>query len=817
MPDLELALRIRADLNSALRGLDQMEGGVDKTGRSMRRAAASSETFTRSVARLVSGDLIARGITSIARAARQLALDSVRTGFEMRSLEIAMSTAAGGARLAEQAFAFVDAEANRLGLDLLTLEQGFLRITAAAKGTNLEGQATRDIFIAIAETSRVLGLSAVEQRQALRAIEQMISKGKVSAEELRGQLGEVLPAIFATAARAYGETTAEFDKLLATGKVLTTDLLPPLAAELRRLYSAGATEAGQGPGAQIARLDNALLKLQRTVAASGVIDFLGNLADELRFVVEGISDDLGDPQVAVNVREFSEDLLSLLRFAVQNASTITTVMSAIAGALVGGRLGGLKGTLIGGAIGLVGGLAREPLARSIIGEPTFEDEQAAHRRRIADSEAEIQSLIQQGRNRLGAQFDALLAEFNTDTPAAGLSEKGKEYIENLKAQVDALEEVTHLERVREEIRNGVLKNASQAEQEIAIDLAKQLDAHKAMLEAEEKAEAASRAKSESDRDLAAHRRQEIDEEASSLERLGEIQGQLRREQAFLASPYEAARQAAEDWRAEMQSTLAELAAQGFAVAHLGDVVEEVYAGRIAEAVRAAGEAAEEAADQALRDATDIASGIELAFRQLDEDLNDLSQLSFNAVTGAIRGMEDAFVHFATTGKLEFSSLVDSIAADLARLAVRQHITLPLLGWLNSLFGSSSVLPGNPHSAHTGGVAGALATRRTGVPAYAFAGAARFHGGGIPGLRSDEIPVIVQRGEVILTADQARALGGRGPSSVEVRIDNRGTPQEIESAAPSFDGERLVIDIVASDIARGGRLARVLSDSGGIGR
>lgn len=184
--NLELAIRIRADLNSALRGLRQMEQGTDDTGRSMKRAAGASDTFARSVARLVSGDLLARGITSLAHAARQLALDSVRTGFEMRSLEIAMSTAAGGVRLAEQAFAFVDAEANRLGLDLLTLEQGFLRITAAAKGTNLEGQATRDIFIAIAETSRVLGLSGVEQGQALRAIEQMISKGKVSAEELRG-------------------------------------------------------------------------------------------------------------------------------------------------------------------------------------------------------------------------------------------------------------------------------------------------------------------------------------------------------------------------------------------------------------------------------------------------------------------------------------------------------------------------------------------------------------------------------------------------------------------------------------------------------
>lgn len=59
-------------------------------------------------------------------------------------------------------------------------------------------------------------------------------------------------------------------------------------------------------------------------------------------------------------------------------------------------------------------------------------------------------------------------------------------------------------------------------------------------------------------------------------------------------------------------------------------------------------------------------------------------------------------------------------------------------------------------AHTGGVAGALETSRM-VPPGLFAGAPRYHNGGIVG---DEVPAILRRGEVVSTPEQyARATGG----------------------------------------------------------
>ncbi|MBA3755374.1 MAG: tape measure protein [Nitrosomonas sp.] len=130
-----------------------------------------------------------------------------------------LTVGVGSIQAATKEHAFLRQESDRLGLQFVTTAEQYAKLAAASKGTQLEGQATRDIFLAIAQASTVLGLSADQTGGALLAIQQMISKGKVSAEELRGQLGERLPGAFQIAARAIGVTTAELDKMLETGQV----------------------------------------------------------------------------------------------------------------------------------------------------------------------------------------------------------------------------------------------------------------------------------------------------------------------------------------------------------------------------------------------------------------------------------------------------------------------------------------------------------------------------------------------------------------------------------------------------------------------
>lgn len=196
-----------------------------------------------------------------------------------------LTVGVGNVQAATREYAFLRQESDRLGLQFITTADQYAKLAAASKGTQLEGQATRDIFVAIAQASTVLGLSADQAGGALLAIQQMISKGKVSAEELRGQLGERLPGAFQIVARAIGVTTAELDKMLESGKLTAEVLLPAFAVELNKTFGAQSQESARGLNAQLNRLDNSLNDLKLSVGKLGLIDaFSGGIDFATKFV-----------------------------------------------------------------------------------------------------------------------------------------------------------------------------------------------------------------------------------------------------------------------------------------------------------------------------------------------------------------------------------------------------------------------------------------------------------------------------------------------------------------------------------------------------
>ena len=141
------------------------------------------------------------------------------------------------------------------------------------------------------------------------------------------------------------------------------------------------------------------------------------------------------------------------------------------------------------------------------------------------------------------------------------------------------------------------------------------------------------------------------------------------------------------------------------------------------------------------------------------------------LTGAFSGAESAFRSFVETGKFDFKGLVRSILADLAVLSFKRAVLGPIASALSGIFGGGSVAAAVPHA---GGIVGLPGHTRQ-VPAVAFAGAPRMHSGGWAGLRPDEVPTILQRGERVLNRREA-ANYGRGGSigtGVTVNIDARG--------------------------------------------
>lgn len=192
------------------------------------------------------------------------AFSSLSANADMDSLNRSIKFA-GGAEGAQN-LSTVNQMVKDMKLPLKESLEGFKTLSGGLMGTGLEGQAT-DIFKAMSEGATVMGLSADESKGALLALSQMASKGTVSAEELRGQLGERLPGAFNIAARAMGMTTKELGKMMERGDLAATDFLPKFAAELHKTFGPGVADALNGPRAQFNEMNNAILTLKTVLGA----------------------------------------------------------------------------------------------------------------------------------------------------------------------------------------------------------------------------------------------------------------------------------------------------------------------------------------------------------------------------------------------------------------------------------------------------------------------------------------------------------------------------------------------------------------------
>jgi hypothetical protein len=142
--------------------------------------------------------------------------------------------------------------------------------------------------------------------------------------------------------------------------------------------------------------------------------------------------------------------------------------------------------------------------------------------------------------------------------------------------------------------------------------------------------------------------------------------------------------------------------------------------------------------------------------------------------------------------------VTSILADLAKLAARKFILGPIASALDGVLGSlggGRLFGGLTGAAvhHAGGLVGGTTPMRA-VPIMAFAGAPRMHAGGFAGLRPDEVPAILQKGERVLSRRETAGYGGGGNVSITIQTRD----------AESFRHSRTQ---VASDIARAVSLGR----------
>lgn len=130
---------------------------------------------------------------------------------------------------------FLNNLAKQYGIEINTLVSNYARFKAAGDSVGMSLLDQRKIFESVSRASVAYGMSAEDTNLTFLAITQMMSKGKISSEELRRQLGERLPIAMAAMAKAAGVPINKLDDLLKKGKLLSADVLPKFADALNEM------------------------------------------------------------------------------------------------------------------------------------------------------------------------------------------------------------------------------------------------------------------------------------------------------------------------------------------------------------------------------------------------------------------------------------------------------------------------------------------------------------------------------------------------------------------------------------------------------
>lgn len=217
----------------------------------------------------------------------QISDGAIEANLQLESLErrLALSSSDPGASLK-----FLSQTADELGINFESSANAYAGFAASLKGSAVESE-TEEIFKSVSKGVSALSLGASDAEGVFLALQQMAAKGVVSAEEFRQQLGERLPVAtklgtealqrmvdagtvsfeaLGKVANSSGEvavTTADFVKFLNSGKLLSGQFLPELAAEFEEEFGSVATDA-QTTQQSIERFNNAVLRTQQVLGKS---------------------------------------------------------------------------------------------------------------------------------------------------------------------------------------------------------------------------------------------------------------------------------------------------------------------------------------------------------------------------------------------------------------------------------------------------------------------------------------------------------------------------------------------------------------------
>ena len=169
--------------------------------------------------------------------------ETVKTGLAFESVRASLKSMTGSVREANDEFNFLKKNSKETGANILASATDFRLLVGASAGTGTSMETLEKTFSAVSTASAVLGLRAEDTSGIMRAMGQIMSKGTVQAEELKGQIGDRLPGALGLAAKAMGVTNKELLKMMESGTLMSAEFIPKFTKAINDEYVKGLSDA----------------------------------------------------------------------------------------------------------------------------------------------------------------------------------------------------------------------------------------------------------------------------------------------------------------------------------------------------------------------------------------------------------------------------------------------------------------------------------------------------------------------------------------------------------------------------------------------
>lgn len=301
---------------------------VSKSAKGWSFFHSEGERTTLSYMQRLRGEALAMGTAFIGlQAAVQLAKGAIDVTLANAKIQNKLSVLfEGDAKRSAEEFAYLRQVSDTIGVSFENAAQGYTKFAIGAKAAGWSIQEIRFTFENLSIAAKNAGLSTEEYGGVLKAVEQMISKGVIQAEELKGQLGDRLPGAVTFLAQSMGKTTAELLKMMETGGVTARYVLN-LATTLGDKFSAVQDTAATRLQAALNRQENATRDFKVALGESGFIEAYTDFLQKLTALMNSPD----GKKLANTIGQVFTGIVDAARWGAEHVDLLKTALAALAG------------------------------------------------------------------------------------------------------------------------------------------------------------------------------------------------------------------------------------------------------------------------------------------------------------------------------------------------------------------------------------------------------------------------------------------------------------------------------------------------------